>query len=170
MYLVAKKSVIPSDGSVTGIGSYAFYGCTGLTSVTIPDSVTTIGVFALAGCTGLTSITIPDSVTSIDSYAFSGCTRLTSITIPKSVTEIGKQAFGYYSIDSRDMTVQDFTIYGYAGTAAEEYAKENGFNFALSCSCNCHKTGIANFFFKFVLFFQKIFVQNKTCKCGVSHY
>ena len=39
-----------------------------------------------------------------------------------------------------------------------------------NCSCNCHKTGIANFFFKLLLFFQKIFGQNKTCKCGVSHY
>ena len=39
-----------------------------------------------------------------------------------------------------------------------------------NCSCKCHKDGIANFFFKIVLFFQKIFRQNETCYCGISHY
>lgn len=66
--------------SVTSIGSTAFYGCTGLTSITIPDSVTSIGSSAFSGCTGLTSITIPDSVTSIGDLAFYGCTGLTSIS------------------------------------------------------------------------------------------
>ncbi|MDD7701085.1 MAG: leucine-rich repeat domain-containing protein, partial [Eubacteriales bacterium] len=88
-----KTSVIPTDGSVTSIGAGAFFGCTGLTSITIPDSVTSIGDWAFYGCTGLTSITIPDSVTSIGDLAFYGCTGLTSITIPDSVTSIGKSAF-----------------------------------------------------------------------------
>ena len=83
--------VIP-DG-VTSIGSYAFYNCSGLTSITIPDSVTSIGNYAFEGCSGLTSITIPDSVTSIGRYAFYGCSGLTSITIPDSVTSIGSSAF-----------------------------------------------------------------------------
>ena len=88
-----KSSVIPSDGSVTSIGSWTFYDCTGLTSITIPDSVTIIGYSAFSHCTGLTSITIPDSVTSIGDSAFSGCTGLTSLTIPNSVTSIGDSAF-----------------------------------------------------------------------------
>ena len=88
-----KTSVIPNDGSVTSIGSSAFYGCSGLTSVTIPDSVTSIGDYAFRGCSGLTSITIPDSVTSIGGSAFEGCTGLTSVTIPDSVTSIGSSAF-----------------------------------------------------------------------------
>ncbi len=84
---------ITIPNSVTSIGSSAFYKCTGLTSVTIPESVTSIGDYAFSNCTGLTAITIPNSVTSIGSDAFSWCTGLTSITIPNSVTTIGSQAF-----------------------------------------------------------------------------
>jgi len=65
---------------VTSIGESAFSGCTGLTSITIPDGVTTIGDYAFENCTGLTSITIPNSVTSIGPNAFAGCTGL--ITTP----------------------------------------------------------------------------------------
>ena len=78
---------------VTSIGSYAFSDCSGLTSITIPNSVTSIGAGAFYWCTDLTSITIPDSVTSIGNNAFSGCSGLTSITIPNSVTSIGNDAF-----------------------------------------------------------------------------
>ena len=79
--------------SVTSIGNYAFYYCSGLTSLTIPNSVTSIGDGAFHDCTGLTSVTIPNSVTSIGNYAFSGCSGLTSVTIPNSVTSIGNGAF-----------------------------------------------------------------------------
>ena len=79
--------------SVTSIGSYAFSDCTGLSSIAIPDTVTNIDGGAFWGCTGLTSVTIPDSVTTIGWYAFSGCTGLTSVTIPNSVTKIADSAF-----------------------------------------------------------------------------
>ena len=72
--------------SVTSIGSSAFNGCTGLTSVTIPNSVTSIGSSAFNGCTGLTSVTIVNSATSMGSYAFSGCTGLTSIVVKSGNT------------------------------------------------------------------------------------
>ena len=82
---------------VTSIGERAFYGCTGLTSIVIPNSVTSIGDYAFKGCTGLTSITIPNSVTSIGNDAFRGCSGLTSIVIPNSVTSIGDYVFAYCS-------------------------------------------------------------------------
>ena len=78
---------------VTAIGDYAFYYCSALTSVTIPDSVTTIGNKAFYNCSSLTSVTIPDSVITIGNSVFYGCSSLTSVTIPDSVTAIGNYAF-----------------------------------------------------------------------------
>lgn len=79
--------------SVTSIGNEAFSGCSGLTSINIPNSVTSIGYAAFGGCSGLVSVTIGSRVTSIGRYAFGSCTSLTSISIPSSVTSIGESAF-----------------------------------------------------------------------------
>ena len=130
LILGCKNSIIPSEGSVTSIGDQAFAWCE-ITSITIPDSVMSIGDWAFSDCTGLTSITIPDSVTSIGDYAFYYCVNLTSVTISATVTDIGDRAFGYYhdNVMANQCKVKNFTIYGYAGTAAETYANENGFAF-----------------------------------------
>ena len=109
-----------STYSVTSIRSYAFSGCSGLTSVVIPNSVTSIGIYAFKGCTGLTSVefnaencatmgsssypvfdgctalstvTIGENVKNIPEYAFCGCSGLTSVVIPNSVTSIEEYAF-----------------------------------------------------------------------------
>ena len=78
---------------VTAIGTSAFYGCDGLTSIEIPQGVTSIGSSAFCGCNGLTSIEIPQGVTDIGDDTFNGCFRLTSIEIPQGVTYIGEAAF-----------------------------------------------------------------------------
>ena len=85
--------VITFDRNVTTIGGYAFYGCSSLISITIPDSVVSIRRSAFNGCSSLTSITIPNSVMSIEGFAFSDCSSLTSITIPDGVTSIEEYAF-----------------------------------------------------------------------------
>ena len=107
---------------VTCIGVGAFRDCTGLTSITIPDSVTSIGNSAFYNCTGLTSITIPDSVTSIGSSAFYNCRGLTSITIPDSVTSIGSSAFyntAWYSAQPSGDVYAGKVYYKYKGSMPE---------------------------------------------------
>lgn len=78
---------------MTSIPDSTFYGCTGLTEITLPAGVTSIGNDAFNGCTGLASITLPSGVTSIGDDAFSGCTGLTEITLPAGLTSIGSMAF-----------------------------------------------------------------------------
>ena len=79
--------------SVTSIGTYAFYHCDSLASITIPEGVTSIGTNAFNYCCSLTSITIPEGVTSINTYAFNYCCSLKNVTIPSSVTSIGAYTF-----------------------------------------------------------------------------
>ena len=88
------NSVIPSDGSVTSIGSRAFSGCTSLEPITIPNSVTSIGSYAFSGCTAPIKWGDEPTITVIGEYAFAYYDG-TSISIPKSVTSIGKLAFVY---------------------------------------------------------------------------
>ena len=119
-----KNSVIPDDGSVTSIGDYAFCWCTGLTSITIPDSVTSIGKWAFDECFNLLGITIPNSVTSIGDSAFRYCENITSIVIPDSVTSIGQSAFsGCWHLES--ITVESGnTVYHSAGNCIIETASK----------------------------------------------
>ena len=103
------------------LGDWAFYGCSGLTSLNIPSGVTSIGDKAFKGCSRLTSLTIPSSVTSIGDWAFGYCSELTSLTIPSGVTSIGQSAFlgcsGLTSltIPSGVTSIGNYTFYGCSG-------------------------------------------------------
>lgn len=115
------------------------YACSpeGVNGDVIPDEIdgfpiTTIGYRSFHLIEMLESITLPETLVTIEPEAFAGCTMLTSIIIPRSVKEIGDCALGYDFI-AEEVRVgceySNFTIYGYTGTAAEEYAIENGFTF-----------------------------------------
>jgi len=82
---------------VTSIGYAAFSGCSGLTSIEIPNSVKELGGYVFSGCSGLTSVKIGNGVTTFGYYTFYCCSSLTSVTIPNSVTTIGYEAFCYCS-------------------------------------------------------------------------
>ncbi|MBE5714325.1 MAG: starch-binding protein [Ruminococcaceae bacterium] len=136
-----KNITIPD--SVTEIESNAFADCSGLESINIPDGVTSLDNSVFDGCTALKGIKIPDNVTLIGNYTFANCKSLTSIVIPNSVEKIASGAFSNCD-NLKDVTVlnsaaeivdrafgdvQDLTIYGYVGSTAETYAKENNIPF-----------------------------------------
>ena len=81
-----KSGDVTIPESVTSISSYAFSGCTQITSVTIPENANTIGDAAFEGCTGLTTVTLPASLTSLGDGVFQGCTGLTSLSVASGNT------------------------------------------------------------------------------------
>lgn len=78
---------------VVAIGDYAFYGCTALTSVDMPNTLTAIGKRSFHGCTALTSAVLPNSLLSIGEYSFYNCNVLTDVNLPNSLNSIGNNAF-----------------------------------------------------------------------------
>ena len=147
-----KEVVIPD--SVTSMGEAVFYKCTSLEKVKLSVNITMpnpavfqycsnlkevvlsenmrfLGDFMFSYCTQLTNIVLPDTLTSVLSSAFQNCDNLKNITVPKNVTTIRDYAFGYY-YDEQSATYKkydDFTISGYAGSKAQEYAEANGIRF-----------------------------------------
>ena len=112
--------ILPS--SVTGLGSYAFYECSNMASITLsnltkindytfkdcssldgvvlPETLTEIGNYAFSGCVGLTGITIPNTVTNIGQSAFSGCAGITELTLPNGLQTIGQESFKNMQLQS----------------------------------------------------------------------
>lgn len=92
----AKNSAIPRcnvSEKTVAICDNAFYGCSELTAISIPDNVISIGSHAFYGCALLTSINFPEGTTAIDTETFYGCVNLKKITVPASVVTIGESAF-----------------------------------------------------------------------------
>ncbi len=121
--------------SVENIWDCAFSKCGSLKSITLPNNLTGIARYAFADCASLANVSIPDGVTKIGDSAFENC-NLTDVTVPGSVTEIGRLALGYKSGKDEkgerwEKKIPGFAIYGESGSAAETYAKENGFAFNL---------------------------------------
>lgn len=114
-----KHFKIPSN--MKYIGQYAFYHCSGITSLDLGAGVKTIEYGAFESCSGITELTIPSSVTSIGKYAFRGCSGLTSITIPSSVGSIGNNAFNGCSgltsitIPEKVTSIEDWVFSGCSG-------------------------------------------------------
>ena len=144
-----KNSIIPSDGSVTCIGDYAFFQSK-MSSISIPGSVTTIGKYAFHSssltsasigdgvlsigenafsvCTSLTNVMIPSSVINIGNWAFDGCSNLTSVIIPESVVTIGSYVFN---------ECYKLTLSVVKDSYAHFYATENGINYRLIGDGSC---------------------------------
>ncbi|MBO4863560.1 MAG: leucine-rich repeat protein [Eubacterium sp.] len=88
--------VIPDiidEKNVVSIGDYAFFECTELTSITIPEGITSIGESAFQGCSSLITITIPESVSTIGGSAFKNCISLESIKLPDELLSLESRAF-----------------------------------------------------------------------------
>lgn len=89
----SNKEFTGFNENVNSIGKYAFYECSKVEEVVIPDTIISIWEGTFFDCKNLTKITIPETCTTIDSFAFVGCSSLQEITIPKSVQNFGTNIF-----------------------------------------------------------------------------
>lgn len=141
-------SILTTENRLKTIGGNAFYNCQKLEEITLPDSVTDIGTATFFGCTNLRNVHLPEKLTDIKSGrqgVFQGCSSLSEITIPGSVSNIGQMAFAMCSnlnkayIQGINTTIgggafygcpSNLSLWGYAGSSAQEYAANNSINFA----------------------------------------
>lgn len=119
----------------------------------IKDGTKGIADYAFAYEYSISKVVLPDSLECIGDYAYIDCCNMTSIKIPENVTYIGEYAIGYTEVydeslsEDSDVTmepIEDFIIFGYAGSAAETYANENGFEFIEIGSDNDFSDGDVN--------------------------
>ena len=101
--LIAGTSVVWVDPSISGacvvpqgvtaIADEVFFGCTGLTEITLPEGLETIGYAAFSGCTSLKAINLPTTLTALEAQAFSDCTALEAIYLPEGLETLSYAAF-----------------------------------------------------------------------------
>ena len=106
MFIPATVTYEGETYTVTEVGDGAFYGCTGITSVTVPEGVRTCGLYAFRGCSSLKTVTLPNSMVSLQAAVFEGCSSLRSIDLPDNLREMRLEVFagcsGLTSIDIPD--------------------------------------------------------------------
>ena len=123
------------SGYFDGLG--AFFMCSAIEEINLPDSLEYIGYDTFCWCKNLRKVKIGNNVKCIENLAFYNCNSLKEISVPQNVLSIGNKAFGYSSgyafgyeeID--EIKNPNFKIYCYAGTAGEQYAIDNGFDYEL---------------------------------------
>lgn len=113
--------------TLKAISHLGFYWCKNLNNVVIPGNVKEIGDNAFSWCESLSNLTIEEGVEHIGQAAFFRCNNLNEVTIPRSVTQIDMHAFGWDYVDEYDVRNENLVIKCYSGTAAEQYARDNGF-------------------------------------------
>ena len=144
-----KINLINSD-KLEGIGQFAFYNCTNLKSISIPESVTTINSYAFQNCTNLTDIAIPKNVSYIGNGVFHSCTNISNIVIPSKITTINPYTFykctGLTSVEIPETvsTIGNYAFYQCSNMVAKV---PNGLrNVGQSAFWNCAKlTGTSTF-------------------------
>lgn len=113
--------------TLKSISKLGFYWCKNLNNVVIPGNVKEIGDNAFSWCENLSNLTISEGVERIGSAAFFRCNNLNEVTIPRSVKKIDMHAFGWDYVNDYDVRNENLVIKCYSGTAAEQYARDNGF-------------------------------------------
>ena len=117
------SAVIP--GSVRLIGEEAFFGCKGLYNIVIDEGIIDLTATEIGGGFGSGSVTLVEGIARIEAKAFFDCANLTMMQVPATVTYIGSQALGY----TADGVQGTYQLTGFADTAAQRYAAENGIKF-----------------------------------------
>lgn len=167
--------------SVTYIGEAAFCFCLSLTDITIPDSISEICRETFMYCMALKNVTIPKNVSSIETLAFDGCSSVTDVYYLGNETEWNSIDIDLYNEYLTGANIHFATFEepeadpDVSATEPDEPSVEpeepsEPEDPSKDCSCYCHKKGILNFFFKIIIFFERIFGANRVCDCGIAHY